>query len=211
MIRGKTVSTVYLDMGRVITLPPGRENWQALVREVGLPEKQFIGRYRNGRYEYDKGAMEPEEFWLHVCNGCGRKPDAAKIERLIAADTRCWAEYEQRMIDWSDRLRDAGYATGILSNMPVPYAQFVRSEMDWFRRFSFHVLSGEIKQMKPEPGIYRTAIDACGTAPEQILFIDDLPENIAAAREAGMHGIVFTGVEDLHETITARYGLPPVL
>ncbi len=213
---GKKISTVYLDMGRVITRSPSRENWQVLVREIGRPEEAFIKAYRDARYDYDKGTMEPEEFWRGVLDGAGQKLteerlETGKIERLIAADTRCWADYEPRMIDWSDKLRDSGYATGILSNMPVPYARFVRSEIEWFGRFSFYVLSGEVKQMKPEAEIYRTALDLCGTPPEKVLFIDDLPENIDAARKAGMQGIVFTGVEELHEIVTEKYGLPPIL
>lgn len=208
---GKKVTTVYLDMGRVITRTPSGENWQALVREVGRPEADFFGVYRDARYEYDKGTMEAVDFWQGVIDGAGQVLTEEKLARLIAADTRCWADYEPRMIDWSDRLRDAGYATGILSNMPVPYARFVRSEIEWFGRFSFHVLSGELQQMKPEPEIYRTALDLCGTPPDEVLFIDDLPENIEAARDAGMHGIVFTGVEDLHRTVTAEYGLPPIV
>ncbi len=208
---GKKIATVYLDMGRVITRSPSRENWQALVREIGRPEEDFLGMYRDNRYEYDKGTMPVEVFWRGVVNGGGGKLTEEKLRRLVEADTRCWADYEPRMIDWSERLREAGYVTGILSNMPVPYAEFVRSEIEWFSRFSFHVLSGEIKQMKPEAEIYRTALEVCGTPPDKVLFIDDLPENIEAAKRAGMHGIVFTGAADLHEIVTKKYGLPPVL
>ncbi len=205
------IKTVFLDLGRVITRPPSSDNWQTLVREIGLSEETFIRRFYDMRYEYDKGTMTTEDFWTHVVNDNGGPPlEAEKIQRLVEADTRCWADFDMRMIEWSDSLRAAGYRTGILSNMPLPYVRFIRREVSWFDRFSHHVLSAELKQMKPEPEIYRTALDSCGTPPEEVLFIDDLPENIEAAREAGMRGIVFTGIEDLHEIVTSEYGLPPI-
>lgn len=48
-------------------------------------------------------------------------------------------------------------------------------------------LSYQMGVRKPDPAIYRHAIDALGVAPQDCFFIDDLPENIAAARALGIH------------------------
>ena len=39
---------------------------------------------------------------------------------------------------------------------------------------------------KPEPAIYRRALDILGKPAERILFIDDRAENVAAAESVGM-------------------------
>ncbi len=50
---------------------------------------------------------------------------------------------------------------------------------------------------KPEPAMYRRALDILGTPPERVLFIDDREENVAGAVAAGITAIRFTGEEAL--------------
>jgi putative hydrolase of the HAD superfamily len=50
---------------------------------------------------------------------------------------------------------------------------------------------------KPEPAIYRRALDILGAAPERVLFIDDREENVVGGTKAGMKAIQFTGEEAL--------------
>ena len=60
---------------------------------------------------------------------------------------------------------------------------------------------------KPDLAIYQRAIDIVGRPPERILFIDDRPENVAAARDAGMAGIRFTGADALRRELDAMASL----
>jgi putative hydrolase of the HAD superfamily len=50
---------------------------------------------------------------------------------------------------------------------------------------------------KPEPAIYRRALDILGRPAERILFIDDRAENVAGAVVAGLKTIVFEGSDSL--------------
>ena len=43
---------------------------------------------------------------------------------------------------------------------------------------------------KPDPRIFRLALDALDVTPEQSLFLDDFPGNVAAANTLGMRGIL---------------------
>lgn len=47
--------------------------------------------------------------------------------------------------------------------------------------------------LKPNPNIYQYLFDTYHLDPSECFFINDLEENIAAARNLGMDGIVFTG------------------
>jgi putative hydrolase of the HAD superfamily len=40
--------------------------------------------------------------------------------------------------------------------------------------------------LKPDPRAYRIALDAVGCAPEEVVFLDDIPGNCAGARAAGI-------------------------
>ncbi|GIS62999.1 MAG: hypothetical protein CM1200mP2_52240 [Planctomycetaceae bacterium] len=62
--------------------------------------------------------------------------------------------------------------------------------------------------MKPEPEIYRVAVAESGCEAEECFFVDDLAENVEAARREGMCGAVFVGVEPLRVALIERESRP---
>jgi putative hydrolase of the HAD superfamily len=56
---------------------------------------------------------------------------------------------------------------------------------------------------KPEPAIYRRALDILGRPAERVLFIDDREENVAGAVTAGMKAIRFEGAEALRRELVS--------
>jgi len=54
---------------------------------------------------------------------------------------------------------------------------------------------------KPEPAIYKRAIDILGRPAERVIFIDDRANNTAAAATAGMHAIQFQGEDQLRHQL----------
>lgn len=54
---------------------------------------------------------------------------------------------------------------------------------------------------KPQPAIYRRALDILGKPAERILFIDDRQENAAAAAAAGIKAIRFDGADKLRRDL----------
>jgi putative hydrolase of the HAD superfamily len=82
--------------------------------------------------------------------------------------------------------RAAGIRTAVLSNSlgrePYdPYAGF-----DLHGAFDAVVFSAEHGVRKPDPAIFRLALDRLGLPPEQCLFVDDSEENLAAAHRLGV-------------------------
>lgn len=54
---------------------------------------------------------------------------------------------------------------------------------------------------KPQPEIYRRALDVLGRPAERVLFIDDRQENASAAAAQGMKAIRFDGAEQLRRDL----------
>ena len=50
---------------------------------------------------------------------------------------------------------------------------------------------------KPERGIYELTCQRMGIVPTEAVFIDDLPDNVAAAERFGLRGIVRGPATDL--------------
>ena len=67
------------------------------------------------------------------------------------------------------------------------------------------VVSSDVKMIKPNPEIYQYILKTYHLNPEESLFVDDMKENIEAAKALGIHGIVFEtyeqAVRDLNELI----------
>ena len=62
-------------------------------------------------------------------------------------------------------------------------------------------ISSSMKMMKPDAAIFNEAIRRIGLKAEELLFIDDSPVNVEAARKSGMNAILYTSGEDLEMTI----------
>ncbi|HWE76668.1 MAG TPA: HAD-IA family hydrolase [Stellaceae bacterium] len=64
-------------------------------------------------------------------------------------------------------------------------------------------LSHEIGDMKPHVSAFEFVVARAGIEPKRALFIDDLAENVAAARTAGFHGHIFTGRAALEQLLAS--------
>ena len=53
-----------------------------------------------------------------------------------------------------------------------------------------------MKVMKPDEKIFRMMLESENVAPSQVLFIDDGPKNVAAAKALGINTIQATNGED---------------
>ncbi len=85
--------------------------------------------------------------------------------------------------------------------------QFRRQFADVLRHFDHLVLSYEVGVRKPHAGFFEHCRRLADCPPQECLFIDDLPANVAGARACGWQGIVYTGIDDLRAGL-ARLGIP---
>ena len=81
--------------------------------------------------------------------------------------------------------------------MPSDELDYFRKHFDWTDIFDYTFFSCELKMLKPEPLIYRHALEKMGYPADQILFIDDLEENVNASRELDINGYLYESFEKL--------------
>lgn len=63
------------------------------------------------------------------------------------------------------------------------------------------LMSAELAVQKPDPAIYRLALERFGARPDEALFVDDSAENVAGAKAAGLHGHHFDGIDGLRRRL----------
>ncbi|MBB5711324.1 HAD family hydrolase [Sphingomonas xinjiangensis] len=72
------------------------------------------------------------------------------------------------------------------------WREWVPNHRELFDRFRDIVVSGDEKLVKPDPAIYRLALDRFGLEAADAVFVDDNAANIGAAASMGIHAVQFT-------------------
>ena len=123
---------------------------------------------------------------------------------------RRWPEMVRGAIPGTTELLRELHAAGVeltaLSNWPADTFGVARERFGVLEVFTDVVVSGFVGLTKPDPAIYRLALDRAGRRPEECVFVDDRAVNVAAAEALGLEGIHFSDAAALrsHPTIAAR-------
>lgn len=154
-------------------LPPGRiaEAFRSEPRATGLLADFECGRI--DRAQFETGLAE--HHGLAVADGL--------VDRLFVGGA---GDVDVAMHDAVERFHAAGVRTALLSNS---WGQDRYDRARWGAMFDAIVLSCEHGVRKPDPEIYRIALDAIGLPAHECVFVDDLGGNLKPARALGLHTI----------------------
>jgi len=150
---------------------------------------------------FECGRVSPREFYEHAC---GLLEARATFEEFYAAYNDVFFP-NPPAIDTLRRLKP-GRRMALLSNTDERRWAFIRGRFPEILFFDAYALSFEAGVMKPDPAIYRRALDGIAVPAERAVFVDDLSENVDGAMRLGMAGIHFPPGTDL-ATELAKIGL----
>jgi putative hydrolase of the HAD superfamily len=194
---------VIFDYGMVLSGSPDATIMAELVQRSGLPPAQAEALYRKYRRAYDRGSLSGIKYWRQIFTDAGIEKSTEEIARMAALDARMWTVFDPRLLKWQMQLKQAGLKTAILSNMGDMIKESIAGTFPWIEGFDVLIWSYEHRLLKPEPAIYRLALRQLNTEPAETLFIDDVEENVAAARALGIESLPYLGVAHLREQLIA--------
>ena len=103
-----------------------------------------------------------------------------------------------------DKLEKNGIPFYYLSNYHrEPWDYTLRSN-PFFRKFADGIASWEVKLLKPGPEIYQTLLEKYGLRPEECVFTDDTPKNVAGAKAVGIDAFVFLNTAQCEKELRIR-------
>jgi putative hydrolase of the HAD superfamily len=180
--------------------------WHDMLAITNLDIPAFESIYWRDRHQYDLGLFDGPGFWQRFGAHAGRTFTPQEIRALIDADVRMWTETDPVMLAWVAALQQRGVRTAVLSNMVPEVLQALRTEsrFSWLSAFTHLTWSCELHIAKPDPAIYLHTCESLGVAPPDALFLDDKPENIAAAQALGLEALLFTTPAQLRRDLAAR-------
>lgn len=200
------IRTVIFDMGGVIITLDCDEAMKRF-SDLGLKDiVEYMNPYKQGGFfgELEEGKLSEEEFRGKLSEICGRELSFDEVKQ-------CWLGYMKEVpmakLELLRKLKAEGYRVVLLSNTNPYISTWTDSEEfsgDGHainEYFDAMYRSYEVKYMKPDERFFRYVLGQEKVLPEEALFLDDGPRNVAAASELGIRTYCPQNGEDWTEKI----------
>ena len=187
---------VVFDFGGVISVSPMKD-WALFpyCAAKGVDRAAMDAGWKRYRHLWDGGFISFEEMYRRVFVDAGRPPpDADMLAELWELDAVAWVRnLRADTLELMRRLKASGKKIGILSNMSPDFHErlFAPRAAAYRALADAEVISGFEKLYKPERPIYDLMAQRIGLPPTRLLFLDDTPRNVEAARAYGWQGEIY--------------------
>jgi glucose-1-phosphatase len=141
--------------------------------------------------DYETGEIESADFYARLRNGLGLKLSYGAFREAFADIFTPIPP----MIALHGRLRAESISTFVFSNTNEIAIAHIRTVYPFFREFDGHILSYEARAMKPDPRMYAALEQRSARLGGELIYLDDRPENVAAAAQRGWHALLHTDAE----------------
>lgn len=176
------IKAVLLDIGNVLL----KINWQNSLKLIDIPNIKAEEFYSMGAWtifhDYEAGLITREQFRKELCQKLKIQLNSEQFEKAWCA---C---FDGEVEGVSALLKPLSEKVPLytLSNTNELHFEFFK-DFPIFEHFENLLASHTFHCRKPDSTIYQKAIRHLNCSPSEILFIDDLEENLQAAREQGIH------------------------
>ncbi len=198
------IRAVIFDLGRVLVQVDFTRMLRRFTPTVALAGDDFTLEKLTAHpffRDFAEGRIDGREFWRRLKNHF-----RADLEYDDFRDI--WCDIFAPMPGMRELAGEIArrYPVTLLSDIDPIHWAWLSETWPWLKSFPDPVLSYEIGHMKPHRACYEKAAAAVKQPPENCLFIDDRPPNIAGACAAGMSAILFTGIDNLRKTLPLFVG-----
>lgn len=166
--------------------------------------KQFLADPYHDAFE--RNELTSEEFFGHGREIMGFEGSQSEFRNY-------WNEIFAEIPQNVQLLQElaAHYPVYALSNTNPWHAAYLEQSFDWMDIFRQRFYSFTLGARKPDPKIYRGALERAGLDAKNVLFIDDKPENIETARDLGFQTVHLASPEQLETALQKRALIPALL
>jgi HAD superfamily hydrolase (TIGR01509 family) len=189
---------ILFDLGGVLIENTGEQGLRALL-PYELDRQELWDRWltSDAVKQFERGRITPEIFAAQFV-------EEWRIELAPAAFIEAFATWPKGLFDGAEsllrKLRVRHHVGCLSNNNPVHWARFPGLPELFDSNFVSHVTGF----VKPDPEAFEHAIRELGVKAEAILFLDDLPQNVDAARAAGLKAIQVKAFAEIEPALRAQ-------
>jgi FMN phosphatase YigB (HAD superfamily) len=152
---------------------------------------------------YEQGLMTRDEFFAAVKSATGFQGELAEFAGAFGG---IFTPIEP-IVELHAAVRAAGFPTYVLSNTNDLAMEHIRASFVFFSQFDGYIFSYEQRAMKPHPRIYEVVEQVSGRWGAELIYLDDRPEHVAAAKARGWQVVLHENPE-ISRAALRKAGLP---
>ena len=186
-------STVLWDVGGVLLTNGWDHNQRKTVfDQLGFDDRDaFEERHAEANDPWEKGTIDFEEYLRQTVFFRERPFTPAQLRAAIEAQS---VVLEDTAMPILRELHERGdVQMGQLNNESRELNDFRLERFGLKQYLSTFFCSGYVGLRKPDPAIFRMALEILQRPAAEVIFIDDREKNAAAATAMGLHGLVYKG------------------
>ena len=146
--------------------------------------------------DWQEGRISPRDWHLHLSKRLSSK---LSFDQFVEVWNRA---LDPAPIHEDGFLKRLGkrYRMAVLSNTDPLHVAHMETTYEFLRFFPVRIFSCRVGASKPDPIIYKAALEACKVRAQEAVYVDDIPAYAQAAERLGMRGIVFETPERLRDS-----------
>ncbi|MDR0447948.1 MAG: HAD family phosphatase [Treponema sp.] len=195
------IKAVAFDYGGVISYPQDGEAMKDMAEMAGIDASLMNQIYWDNRSLYDQGQMDGKEYFKNILADVEVHADSNLLDKLIARDMESWSHINPKTEALIQEIKNSGIKTAILSNMVKDFLDRVMETLPVYKLFDTGVFSCNVDAVKPEEIIYHILLSQLDCKAEELVYFDDVEENINAARAIGIQAFLWKDPEAAHDEL----------
>jgi len=190
---------IIFDIGRVLLRVDVSRAMDGLASGLSLtPQDVWSAIEKDPRWlDWQEGRISPRDWHLHLTKRLGA---SLTFEQFCEVWNRALDPNPIHSESFIEKL-SRNYRLALLSNTDAIHMSNEDARFPFFRFFPIRIYSHRVGASKPDPLIYRAALQACKVQAEQAVYIDDVPAYAEAAQRLGMTAIAFQSPEQLQSDL----------
>jgi HAD superfamily hydrolase (TIGR01509 family) len=190
---------IIFDIGRVLIRVDVSRAMDGLASGLSLtPQEVWSAIEKDPRMlDWQEGRISPRDWHLHLTKRLGA---SLTFEQFTEVWNRALDPNPIHSEAFLEKL-SKNYRLALLSNTDAIHMSNEDARFPFFRFFPTRIYSYRVGASKPDPLIYRAALQACKVQAEQAVYIDDVPAYAEAAQRLGMTAITFQSPEQLQSDL----------
>jgi putative hydrolase of the HAD superfamily len=193
------IKALFWDVGGVLLSNAwDRSQREAALEHFKLDEEEFSDRHEMVVSSFERGKIGLDDYLDRTVFYRNRPFSRDQFKQYIFS----LSQPNSEALALAQQLAASGkYLMGTINNESRDLNLYRIERFGLRAIFSLFISSCFVGLRKPEPDIYRLALDTSQRAPEECCFIDDRSINLEAAKRLGMHALEMDNVPQLREDL----------